>query len=114
MIARIWRGMVATADADTYADYMLETGVPGYTGTAGNQGVYMLRRATDAGSEFLMVSLWDSMDHVRAFAGDDAEQAVFYPDDDRFLIDRDLRVRHYEVVAQGGDVAGPPPKAGAG
>jgi hypothetical protein len=53
-----------------------------------------------------MVSLWSSLDDVRAFAGDDVEQAVFYPEDDGFLIDRDLRVRHYEVVEQVGDVAG--------
>ncbi len=99
MIARIWRGVVADVDADAYADYMLETGVPGYTSTPGNRGVYMLRRPTDAGCEFVMFTLWDSMDDVRAFAGDDPEQAVFYPEDDRFLIERDLRVRHFEVHA---------------
>lgn len=101
MIARIWRGVVAATDADAYADYMLGTGVSGYTSTPGNRGVYMLRRITDAGCEFLMVSLWRSMDDVRVFAGDDVEQAVFYPEDDRFLVDRDRRVRHYEVVEQG-------------
>ena len=106
MIARIWRGVVAATDADAYADYMLETGVPGYTSTTGNQGVYMLRRTTEAGCEFVMVSLWSSMDDVRAFAGDDVEQAVFYPEDDKFLVERDLRVRHYEVVEQVGDVGG--------
>jgi heme-degrading monooxygenase HmoA len=53
--------------------------VPGYTSTPGNLGVYMLRRITDAGCEFVMVSLWSSMDDVRAFAGDDVERAVFYP-----------------------------------
>lgn len=98
MIARIWRGVVAAADADAYADYMLATGVPGYTSTPGNAGVYMLRRRTDAGCEFVMVSLWGSMDDVRAFAGSDVDEAVFYPEDDRFLIERDLHVRHYEVA----------------
>jgi heme-degrading monooxygenase HmoA len=106
MIARIWRGVVAATDADAYADYMLETGVPGYKSTPGNRGVYMLRRISEAGCEFVMVSLWSSMDDVRAFAGDDVEQAVFYPEDDKFLVERDLRVRHYEVVEQVGDVGG--------
>lgn len=98
MIARIWRGTVAAADADAYADYMLETGVRGYTGTPGNRGVYMLRRTTEAGCEFVMFSLWESIEHVKAFAGDDVDRAVFYPEDDRFLVDRDLTVRHYEVA----------------
>ena len=105
MIARIWRGVVAAADADAYADYMRATGVPGYERTPGNRGVYMLRRRINDGCEFVMVSLWESMDHVRGFAGDDVERAVFYPEDDRYLIDRDVRVRHYEVVERAGQVA---------
>lgn len=99
MIARIWRGMVAAEDADAYAAYMQQTGVPGYTSIPGNLGVHMLRRFTGAGCEFVMFSLWESMEHVRAFAGDDPERAVFYPQDDRYLIDRDLHVTHYEVLA---------------
>jgi hypothetical protein len=47
----------------------------------------------------VVVSLWESLEHVRAFAGDDVGRAVFYPDDDRFLVDRDWRVSHYEVPA---------------
>lgn len=97
MIARIWRGAVASADADAYADYMLETGVAAYTATPGNRGVSMLRRDDGSRCEFVMFSLWESMDAVRAFAGDEPERAVFYPQDDRYLIDRELVVEHYEV-----------------
>jgi heme-degrading monooxygenase HmoA len=98
MIVRVWSGVVAAHDADSYARYMLDTGIPGYTSQRGNKGAYVLRRATEAGYEFVMLSLWDSMDHIRSFAGDDPERAVFYPEDDHFLIKRDLRVRHYEVI----------------
>jgi heme-degrading monooxygenase HmoA len=97
MIARIWRGSVASSDADAYADYMMATGVPGYADTPGNRGVYMLRRETGDTCEFLMFSLWDSMEAVRAFAGDDPERAVFYSEDDRFLVDRELTVQHWQV-----------------
>jgi hypothetical protein len=44
------------------------------------------------------LSFWDSRDSIRAFAGEDIDQAVFYPEDDRFLVERDLMVRHYDVV----------------
>jgi hypothetical protein len=37
------------------------------------------------------------MDSIKAFAGEDPEKAVFYPEDDRFLIERDLTAAHYEV-----------------
>ena len=99
MIARIWRGAVRREDADAYADSIANTGMAEYRSTPGNQGAWMLRRDDGDRSEIITFSLWDSPDSIRAFAGDDIDQAVFYPEDDRFLIERDRTVRHYEVVA---------------
>jgi heme-degrading monooxygenase HmoA len=48
--------------------------------------------------EFLLVSLWDSEEAIRRFAGEDIEKAVFYPEDEQFLIEKDDHVSHYEVV----------------
>jgi heme-degrading monooxygenase HmoA len=99
MIARIWRGWTATGRADAYAEYMKATGVAGYVATPGNLDAYMLRRDLDDGrTEFVMVTLWASMAAVRRFAGDQPERAVFYPEDDRFLVDREVTVRHFEVA----------------
>ena len=98
MIARIWRGAVAVADRDAYAQYMETTGVADYSGTPGNRGVWMLRRDIGDKTEFLMFTLWESMDAVKAFAGEDPGAAVFYPEDDRFLVERDEFVSHYEVA----------------
>jgi heme-degrading monooxygenase HmoA len=97
MIARIWKGAVRKEDGDPYAEYMRETGVAGYTKTPGNQGAWMLRRDVGDRTEFVMFTLWDSLDAVKAFAGDDYGRAVFYPEDDRFLVERDLNSTHYEV-----------------
>lgn len=99
MVARIWRGVVRRADADEYAWYIGRTGMIGYRNTPGNRGAWMLRRDDGDRSEIVTFSLWESREHIRAFAGDDIEQAVFYPEDDRFLVERDLTVRHYDVVA---------------
>lgn len=99
MIARIWRGAVRARDADEYARYMQRTGIPGYAETPGNRGVYMLRRQLGERCEFTMVTFWDSIEAVKAFAGEDHETAVFYPEDDRYLIERDLESAHFEVAA---------------
>ncbi len=99
MIARMWRGAVSRDDADAYAEYVANTGMAAYRSTPGNQGAWMLRRDVGDRSEIVTFSLWDSQDSIRAFAGDDMDQAVFYPEDDRFLVERDRTVRHYEVVA---------------
>ena len=99
MIARIWRGAVRREDGDAYSKYMRETGVSDYAKTPGNRGVWMLRRDVDDRTEFVMFTLWDSLDGVRAFAGEDYETAVFYPEDDRYLVERDLQASHFEVEA---------------
>ena len=106
MIARIWKGAVRRQDGNAYAQYMRRTGVAAYAETPGNRGVWMLRRDVDGRTEFVMFTLWDSLAAVKAFAGEDYETAVFYPQDDRFLVERDLEATHYEVdTPVGPDVA---------
>jgi heme-degrading monooxygenase HmoA len=99
VIARIWKGAVRREDGDTYAKYIEETGLAGYAETPGNRGAWMLRRDVGDLTEFVTFTLWESLDAVKAFAGDDYETAVYYPEDDKFLVERDLKCAHYEVQA---------------
>ena len=100
MIARMWRGWVRTADRAAYVDYIESTGMAEYRATPGNQGAWMLARDLDDGrTEIVTLSFWASRDAIRGFAGDDIEQAVFYPEDERFLVDRETTVTHFDVVA---------------
>ena len=98
MIARIWRGTVREADKNTYLEYLKETGLREYAETPGNRGVYTLRRVADGKCEFLLLTLWESWDAIKAFAGEDYEKAVYYPEDDRFLLDRGALVEHYDLI----------------
>jgi heme-degrading monooxygenase HmoA len=98
MIARIWRGVVATGDADAYGRYIDETGFSAYQQTPGNQGAWLLRRDEDGRTEFLAFTLWESVDAIKAFAGEDIEAAVLYPEDERYLIDGASTTAHYDVA----------------
>jgi len=98
MVARIWRGAVRRTDGDAYADYIEETGVAEYLGTPGNLGANMLRRDVGDKCEFLMLTFWDSIDAVKEFAGEDYERAVYYAEDERFLIEKDDTTSHWEVA----------------
>ncbi len=99
MIARIWRGKVRTADATDYRAYVDRTGIAGYKACAGNRGAWLLSRDLgDGTTEILTLSFWDDLDSIREFAGADLERAVFYPEDDRFLVERDLTVSHFEIA----------------
>ncbi len=98
MIARTWGGAVRAHDADTYLEYLRQTGLADYAAQPGHLATLGLRRIEGDAAEFLLVSLWASPEAVRGFAGDDPERAVFYPRDDDFLVERDARVRHFELV----------------
>ena len=102
MIARSWDGLTTAEQADAYADYIRRTGVKDLVATTGNRGVYVLRRREGDVARFRVLSLWDSMDGIRRFAGDEPERARYYPEDERFLEALDPHVSHFEVVAQGG------------
>jgi heme-degrading monooxygenase HmoA len=99
MIARTWSGTVRTADAERYADYIRDTGFAEYGKTPGNRGAWLLRRdGDDATTAFITLSLWDTVAAIRAFAGEDIEAAVLYPEDERYLLDGGTDIRHYEVA----------------
>lgn len=100
MIARMWRGWVRTEHADAYVDYITGTGLREYAETQGNRGCQMWTRDLgDGRTEVVTVSWWDSRDAIVGFAGADIDVAVFYPEDDEYLIDRETTVSHFEVAA---------------
>lgn len=97
MIARVWRGATLGEDADAYAAYVEESAMKPARALPGSRGTIVLRRLHAGYAEFETILLFDSMDDVRAFAGDDLDQAVFFPEDDRYLVERDLEVSHFEA-----------------
>ena len=100
MIARFWRGVVPTSKADEYYDYLEKTGLREYRATEGNRGVYVFRRIENDRAEFLLLSIWESYDAIKKFAGPNFEKAVYYPEDKNFLLELEPNVVHYEILAQ--------------
>ena len=99
MIARTWKGTTARDKADAYLDYLHRTGVKSCRETRGNLGVYVLRRLVEDRAEFLFISLWESLEVIKRFAGPDADRAVYFPEDREFLREMVPCVEHYEVSA---------------
>ena len=102
MVARTWRGATRAEDAERYLEYLHQSGLAAFQETPGNRGATVLRRVAGGRAEFVVVSLWESADAIRSFAGDDIGRAVFFPEDDRYLVERDLHVDHFDVVYAAG------------
>lgn len=102
MIARTWHGVVPAAKADAYYQLLLRTGVPDYRETEGNRGVWVFRRAEGELAHFLLLTLWDTLESIKAFAGDDVDRARYYPEDSEFLLEMEPNVTHYDVLGEFG------------
>jgi len=98
MIARTWHGVVPAEKEDEYLEYLGKTGVTDAKATGGNQGVYVMRRREGDKTHFFFLSLWESMDAVKAFAGNEPEKARYYPEDARYLLELEPNVEHYDVA----------------
>ena len=105
MIARTWHGRVPAEKAEAYHAYLLRTGLADYAATPGNRGVSVLRRTEGAVTHYLLVTLWESLEAIQAFAGPEYERARYYPADDDYLLEREPLVTHYEVLPTPGTPA---------
>lgn len=100
MIARVWRGRVSTEKADEYLRYVEETGIASQRSTEGNRGSMLLVRKVSEEAEVMVFSLWESLDAIRGFAGERPEVAVYFSEDEKYLLELEPEVEHYEVVVR--------------
>ena len=98
MIGRRWHGWTEAGNADDYEDLLRTTVLPGIRRVEGYCGAYLLRRGVEAGVEFVTLTLFDSLDAVRAFAGEDHEVAVVPAEARELLAKFDARSVHYDIV----------------
>jgi heme-degrading monooxygenase HmoA len=100
VIARIWHGWTSPENADAYESFLHAEMFPAMGRLGGYRGVYLLRREDGGEIEFVTVTLWESLDAIKAFAGDDYETAVVRPEARAVLSRFDPRSAHYEVLAE--------------
>jgi heme-degrading monooxygenase HmoA len=98
MIARHWRGLVKRDRAAAYVEHLQSETLPQLVQLAGFLDAKVLRRDLSEGVEFLVVTIWESLDSIRAFAGNDVESAVVPPKARDMMIEYDNKARHYDVV----------------
>jgi len=99
MILRAWRGYAAPGHGEAYPHHLLESIQPKLTALAGFRGLYLLRRAGTNEIEYQVLTLWESMDAIHAFAGSTPDRAAVEPEAKAALVRYDTTVQHFEVLA---------------
>lgn len=98
MFAREWIALCPRHQKGKFIEYLYQTGVKDTSATSGFRGAQIFTRELDDKSEIKLISYWDSLDSIKAFAGDDITVARLYPDDYKYELEPDDFVTHYEVV----------------
>jgi len=98
MNARHWRGLAKASSGEAYIEHLRSETFPALTHIAGFVSASILRRPAGDAVEFVIVTHWESLAAIHAFAGANAEEAVVPAKVHDMMIEYDRVVRHYEVV----------------
>jgi heme-degrading monooxygenase HmoA len=98
MIIREWRCRARQSEAGKYPEYFRRELMPELRTIQGFLGGFLSQRASGEFMEFLVLTRWESLDAIRAFAGDAAENAVIDTGARATVDTYDDKVRHYEVL----------------
>jgi heme-degrading monooxygenase HmoA len=98
MVSRHWKGLCKREFAAQYVQHLERETFPKLAALPGFVRATILRRELAAGTEFQVVTVWESLAAIEAFAGRDAEAAVVPPPAQAMMISYDRRAAHYEVA----------------
>ena len=96
-IMRSWHGRVPIEKTDEYEKFMVSRAAPDYGSVDGLRKLYFQRRDEETVAHFLLVTVWESTEAVREFAGENPERAKYYPEDDDFLLEKEETTALYRV-----------------
>lgn len=99
MISRHWRGLAKNGYAEAYVEHLQTETFPAIRRLAGFEGASILKRNVPEGVEFLVITRWESLDAIRAFAGEDVDVAVVPEKVRAMMVDYEPIVAHYEVMS---------------
>lgn len=98
MIVRRWRAVATKANAEIYIRYFKQKVVPTLSKLDGSRGAWVMHRDTEGDVELVVLTLWESRDSIKAFAGADIGRAHVEPEARAVLAKFDDFADHYEVA----------------
>ena len=100
MIARIWHGITKIGDLEAYTEFLKSKAIPDYMKTDGFVKLTFLRNTIGNVGQFKLITFWKNIEVIKNFAGEDFEKAKYYIEDEKFLLNFEEKVSHYEVFAE--------------
>jgi len=98
MYCREWKTRCPKNKEAGFIEYLYQTGVKDTSETPGFKGVQIFSRDLGDKIEVTLNSYWESLESIKAFAGDDIRFARLYPEDQKYELEPDNHVNHYRVL----------------
>jgi uncharacterized protein YciI/heme-degrading monooxygenase HmoA len=98
LILRMWRARSTVENSGKYIQHATHKVFPALRAIEGHRGAYLLRRVVDDAIELVVLTLWESMEAVRKFAGEAPDKAVVEPEARAVLTSFDESVVHFEII----------------
>jgi heme-degrading monooxygenase HmoA len=98
MISRHWKGVAKPGQAEAYVRHLTSETFPSLARIPGFIRASILKRNLETGTEFQIVTVWESLDAIKAFAGREPDVAVVPAIVQAMMSSYDQRVVHYEIV----------------
>lgn len=96
MIMRVFRVVVHDGKVDEFAAFFTETALPLVRSQPGLVSVTAGTPRPETPNEFCMVMVWQDLDAMRAFVGDDWRNPHILPDEAELV--RERQITHFELV----------------
>jgi heme-degrading monooxygenase HmoA len=105
MIVRTWVAFARPGNARAYREHLKGDVLPQLRKIPGFIGLSLCEAERGDRVELLVISRWQSMDAIKAFAGPKPEKAVIEPAARTVLSEFDDFATHYEVLLEAADKA---------
>ena len=94
---RIWHGVTPRSLADEYERFLVDRAVPDYKSVPGLRKAIFTRRDEGDITHFLLITIWESLEAMKLFTEGDPTRAKYYPEDDKYLVEKEERVQIYKI-----------------
>jgi len=100
MIARIWHGWTTLKNADVYEELLIKEIFPSIASKQikGYRKISLLRCSLENEVEFITIMIFDNLNAVKEFAGEDFERSYVPQKARDLLLRHDKSSQHYEII----------------
>jgi len=108
-IGRLWHGVASKGNLGCILEELSSTRLRGSLEAKGNLGGLVLSRESNGAAEVYVLTLWESEEAIRGFAGDNLHAPAYRPGDEKYVVSQEPQVKYFDASLLSLDLDSPCP-----